>query len=254
MPTDPTAENGNDRDTNSQSFHADDLHPSQRYEMAIQESLNIMREQLVGRELVENYSDIVHDAAFSFLNCAFHRFNKIQPAGYEYQRIGYDIDAAEISYALQRMSGGRRLATNSLRLDNILDDLIHEARLLSRSQIAQCEQCEHCIREYPNMDRSDPLTTPNSLDEPTLAWVLNDLRDSGSVTDRENGWEIVALFAHIDSMLYANRPGAIRKLIASLLEVLLHSDVNHADERAKYASRAIAHVIEIRTMCEKGDD
>lgn len=255
MPTEPTAGNGNDGNddhpANSHSFRAENMHPSQRYELAIQESINIMRERIAEDGLGE---DSVHDAALGFLGCVFNRFKAILPAGYEHRRYEYDRDLGDIEYRLRRMSSGGHRQTNSLRLDNILDDLLHEAQLLSQSQIAQCEQCEHCINKYPNMERSDPLTTPNSLDELTLAHVLKELNDSGGFCDTIHGYQVVALLAHIDSMLYVNRPGAVREMVTTIISVLRQSYVSESDERAKFISHAIAEVTESRIRCEKGND
>jgi hypothetical protein len=210
---------------------------------AIEESLH-----LTGEQLQRDPND-PRKAANRFLVCVSHRFDKIVPQNF-HEEFGYDHAAAEVESNIVRLS--RNLSRRSLepahgRLDTVLNDLVHEALRLAKSQDIFCELCEHCLRKrYPDGDQylvaGESFSTEHTLDDAAWAHVLEVF--SHAFHDTEGEPVLAVALRHIESLAWVSRPGAVKEAVNQLLDSMVSASTDKSELRKEYEANNLAWVKE----------
>lgn len=231
---------------------AAEVSPLDRLRALVDESLESFNHEL--SRLIERCEGEAPDRddlarpATHLLRCLFTRIQKEFPVN-PHDYLGYNRERSEIRHNLDRIYQTVRVSTRSHRLDELLEGLVHESRMLVEAQSVFCEHCEHCLREHPEQ-REYEMQTESSLEPKELDYVIERFIED-DLTDGDN---LVLLLKHIDSMVWVSRPGAVREVVERVVDGIAGQSFRRSEHVTQYVENSLKRMRERLQLDETGGD
>ena len=161
-----------------------------------------------------NDEDAARRLADAFLNSAFRRLDLVVKPN------PHSIYARDLGVLRRRLDGVRHnmFGYERPRLDELIEGLVYEARLLMDAQTTMCQHCEHCIRENPELVDGE-LKVREPLSDELVDHLIR------MFDDREfEAKHLLAFARHLEALALNGRPGRVSAVVDELALALAGTD------------------------------